>query len=603
MLHYILQTVIFQLLFLMVYDVFLKKETFFNWNRFYLLASAFLSVVLPFVKVDRFKEIIPQEYIFALPEVIIGKAEDALVKTEVLITNQPASEFIFNWQYLIYLGCAIALVLFTIKLVNLLVLAYKNPKTKLGKTLLVELINSTSAFSFFNYIFLGDAIKAEEKKVVLAHELEHVKQKHSLDLLFFEVFRILFWFNPLIYIYQTRIANLHEFIADSKAIKINSKESYYENLLAQVFDTKKVSFINPFFKQSLIKKRIIMLSKTKSKQINLVKYILLIPMVIGMLFYTSSEAQVKPKNETKNISEKESYDKSQKDLEVIKHKNSEIEKEEIIEETIIETENVKYANHSSGLKDEAISFAVIDQVPIYPGCDGSQDEKKCMSNHISKFVAQNFNTELGKTLGLTGRQKINVFFTINKEGDIVNIKTRAPHPELEKETRRVINMIPKLKAGEQDGKPVNVTFFLPVVFNVKGDALSTKNVENEPTNIKSISDISFSVVDQVPIYPGCDGNKDEKTCMSDNIIKFVAKNFNTKLAVALGLKGEQKINAFFTIDTKGYITNIKTRASHPELEKETRRVIDMIPKLKPGEEDGKPVNVTFYLPIKFKIAE
>src|SRR5690606_14843292 len=144
---------------------------------------------------------------------------------------------------------------------------------------LIYLKNSTSAFSFFNFIFLGDAISTSKRSAILAHEKVHVSQKHSLDLLVFELLRILFWFNPLIYIYQKRIAEVHEFIADSKAVKQHSKKVYYENLLSQVFDTQSISFINPFFKQSLIKKRIIMLSKSKSNRVNVLKYTLVLPLV------------------------------------------------------------------------------------------------------------------------------------------------------------------------------------------------------------------------------------------------------------------------------------------------------------------------------------
>ncbi len=73
MVPYIIQAIAFQLFFLIVYDVFLKKETFFNWNRAYLLITAVLSFVLPFIKIEMFKNIVPQQYIITLPEVVIGK--------------------------------------------------------------------------------------------------------------------------------------------------------------------------------------------------------------------------------------------------------------------------------------------------------------------------------------------------------------------------------------------------------------------------------------------------------------------------------------------------------------------------------------------------
>src|SRR5690606_20802505 len=173
-----------------------------------------------------------------------------------------------------------------------------------GNLLIIHLLNSNAAFSFFHYIFLGERLNDNDKDAILKHEMVHVKEKHTLDLLFFEVLRIFFWFNPLVYMYQNRIMTLHEFIADQQAVKHQDKSQYYQNLLSQVFQTQNISFINPFFKQSLIKKRIVMLQKSKSKQVKLLKYALLIPIVFGMLVYTScAKEEVQNSNKELSISE------------------------------------------------------------------------------------------------------------------------------------------------------------------------------------------------------------------------------------------------------------------------------------------------------------
>ena len=122
------------------------------------------------------------------------------------------------------------------------------------------------------------------------------------------------------------------------------------------------------------------------------------------------------------------------------------------------------------VKSEFINFEVLEIAPIYPGCDISasiEAKKTCFSNNINKLVGQNFNLKLGKSLGLKGRYKIISQFVINKSGEITDIKVRAPHPELEMETKRVINLIPQLQPGKQDGKPVNVAFTLPIQFNIQ----------------------------------------------------------------------------------------------------------------------------------------
>ena len=120
-------------------------------------------------------------------------------------------------------------------------------------------------------------------------------------------------------------------------------------------------------------------------------------------------------------------------------------------------------------EDIDVPFAVIENVPVFPGCEGGNNDAKrdCMSKKISDFVNKKFNTELASELGLSGRQRINVIFKIDKTGAITGIRARAPHPGLEKEAERVISQLPKMQPGKQRGKPVNVPYSLPIVFQVQ----------------------------------------------------------------------------------------------------------------------------------------
>ena len=120
-------------------------------------------------------------------------------------------------------------------------------------------------------------------------------------------------------------------------------------------------------------------------------------------------------------------------------------------------------------KGEEVPFSVIENVPEYPGCEkGSNSEKrKCMSAKIAKFVQRNFNTKIAGDLGLSGRQRVNVIFKIDQSGSVVEVRSRAPHPRLEKEAARVINMLPKMKPGRQRGKVVIVPYSLPITFQVQ----------------------------------------------------------------------------------------------------------------------------------------
>ena len=154
-----------------------------------------------------------------------------------------------------------------------------------------------------------------------------------------------------------------------------------------------------------------------------------------------------------------------------------VEDEEEIEETVIESTETDQEEEievedivvEEVYDDVEVPFSVIENVPEYPGCEkGSNSEKrKCMSAKIAKFVQRKFNTDLAVDLGLSGRQRINVIFKIDKRGNVVGVGSRAPHPRLEQEAARVINMLPKMKPGRQRGKPVIVPYSLPITFQVQ----------------------------------------------------------------------------------------------------------------------------------------
>ncbi len=119
--------------------------------------------------------------------------------------------------------------------------------------------------------------------------------------------------------------------------------------------------------------------------------------------------------------------------------------------------------------DEDVPFAIIEEVPIYPGCKGTNaQKKKCLQEKIQKLVSKNFNTGLANDLGLSpGRKKVYVQFKIDKKGDIVDIRARGPHKRLEKEAVRVVGKIPKMTPGKQRNRPVGVKYTLPITLVVE----------------------------------------------------------------------------------------------------------------------------------------
>ncbi|PNQ74012.1 energy transducer TonB [Hanstruepera neustonica] len=137
------------------------------------------------------------------------------------------------------------------------------------------------------------------------------------------------------------------------------------------------------------------------------------------------------------------------------------QEEEIVEVEEVEVEEVE--------EDVEVPFAVIENVPVFPGCEkGNNDAKKaCMNQKMNDFIRKKFNTELAQELGLSGIQQIRVFFKIDKTGEIVDVQVRAPHPSLEKEARRVIGLLPQMQPGRQRGKAVRVPYYLPIKFQVQ----------------------------------------------------------------------------------------------------------------------------------------
>lgn len=121
-------------------------------------------------------------------------------------------------------------------------------------------------------------------------------------------------------------------------------------------------------------------------------------------------------------------------------------------------------------EDIKVPYDFIENVPIFPGCEelaNNGERKQCMSSKINSFVNREFDTGLGAELGLTGTNLVVVMFVVNKNGRVEQIQTRAPHPELEKEARRVIGKLPEMKPGRQGGKPVSVSYTIPIRFKVQ----------------------------------------------------------------------------------------------------------------------------------------
>ncbi|WP_339660236.1 M56 family metallopeptidase [Croceibacter atlanticus] len=472
MIQTIIEILVFQVLFLAVYELFLKNETFFNANRIYLLVTPILSLVLPFISLDVFKTEITTPFFQQLPTVFIGDVS-TVQQTESSVWSLP--------MVLWLVGSGIALLLMCIKLIQLYKLKEKATQEKLEQCKIYIIPKSTLAFSFFNTIYIGKDISEPKRKSILDHELVHVKEKHSIDLFLFEILRIVLWFNPLVYLFQKQLRVLHEYIADTKVAAQQTNSNYYQDLLTEVFQTQNLSFTNTFFNQSLIKKRIIMLHKSKSKSIFKLKYLAVLPMLVGMLLYTSCESDAESNSIsslTTQIEELEYSldtngklnDEERQKLASLQNKLNQLQKEQILPPPPpTSSRNFKKAIEGY-YSDDGISkvpFSVIDEVPTFSECTGTNEEKKtCTKEKIDLLVKQNFDQQLPKKLGLEGIHRIYVAFRIDDKGNVVDVNTRASHPDMAAEAKRLVSNIPQMIPGKHGGKDVSVLYSLPIVFQV-----------------------------------------------------------------------------------------------------------------------------------------
>tara|TARA_R110001583_G_scaffold193815_1_gene363161 strand:- start:820 stop:2553 length:1734 start_codon:yes stop_codon:yes gene_type:complete len=513
MINYIIQVVLFQVLFLAVYDFFLQKETFFKWNRWYLLITPFVAFMMPLLKFESIQRSVPKEYIEQLPTVFLNP--------KAVIVGASSGNSSFNYLSIIfYAGVILFSILFLAKLFKIIKLITSNEVIKKDIYRLVILRTKQSAFSFFNYIFINKQLIENNELEIIQHELVHCKQKHTIDLLVFELLKIVLWFNPLIYVYQKRITLVHEYISDAEVVTETDKKNYFNKLLAETFNVENISFTNQFFKHSLIKKRIVMITKEKSQKMKQLKYLLVIPLLVVMLVYSSCTddiqtniEQVENALKEENIPSEGKYFRAEngfvmflgthlegqvvpfeemtdREKEIFDNfnnlENSKIKYSLVIDENgdrvhFMKTNRISKASEKIVVEDDgSVPFAIIEDVPVFPGCEGAKEELRlCLQEKITSHINNNFNSDLASGLDLSpGVKRIFVMFKIDKDGNIAEVQARAPHQSLADEAIRVINLLPKMIPGKQKGEAVGVKYSLPIAFKV-ADSKQNEAIENK----------------------------------------------------------------------------------------------------------------------------
>ena len=282
-------------MFYLAYYFLLRKETFFNSNRWFLLAGLFTSVVLPLVVFTKIVWVEPTPTHFDW--------------SKIPMTTPVENEAIeINWHLVIGIVYSIGILGFLLKLVFDF---YSLSKVLKGKSIqkqadfqFIDVNENLAPFSYFNSIVYNSSLYSEaELESILEHEKVHSTQNHTIDVLITRFFCVVFWFHPLMWLYKKAILQNLEFIADSEASKKLSDKKAYQLTLLKITTQENCVVLTNHFYQSLIKKRIVMLNKNQSNKRNYWKYALVLPLLGAFLFFFQVEivAQEKaaPKQETK----------------------------------------------------------------------------------------------------------------------------------------------------------------------------------------------------------------------------------------------------------------------------------------------------------------
>ncbi|WP_178287551.1 TonB family protein [Phocaeicola plebeius] len=423
---YLLQVNVGLILFYALYKLVCTRDTFFRSRRFILIVSLVLPFILPFIDVrewlesrDRMIMLTHFDYSAVLPEIVVG-SEAAETGNRVFVLSE--------WIGYLYLaGVVVLLVRLAVQAFSLYRLIVRMPEKEINGVRIKCLNDPSGPFSFFGWIFMNPAaVKEDEISEILTHEMAHVKQHHSVDVLLAEMVSICCWMNPFAWLLKREVRLNLEFLADRKVMEAGfATKSYQYHLLGLAYNHKYGLSNN--FNFSHLKQRIIMMNKKKSNATGHIKYALFVLPAFALLV-------------AGNISC--SQDASQ----------TEDAKEEVVAPVSPEA---KEAPADSTAKEEV--FMVAEQMPEFPG--GMKELLKFLQDNLKYPENAMKNNVQGRVI---------VQFVVEKDGTLTEFKVaRSVDPDLDAEALRVLQTMPKWKPGMQRGKIVRVKFTVPVSFKLQ----------------------------------------------------------------------------------------------------------------------------------------
>lgn len=466
--QYLLLVNIYLVLFYAFYVLLLKKETFFQLNRVYLVTASLLSFFIPLIQANWVQNLfITQQvkYTIYSSPVLIASFKPVIEDTRISIGE----------------------VLAVLYLCGILFLSTKLIWQLLKLKKVISQPQTNAAYSFFKKIKLDES--NADNAVIEAHEQVHAQQWHSADVLLIELVMIINWFNPVVYMYRFAIKHIHEYIADRQAVQAGTnKADYALLLLSQTFHTPAHQLVNPFFNHSLLKQRIIMLQKNNSQRISLIKYGLSAPLFILMLILSSAtinnsktvtvinkkaarlfKTPAQPVELARVITGETNPDtvvivtdpklKKQNQVTVtdVKRKPGQVIVTDVVLANMSPSKAIEAEIQAArDTTNKGAVFTSVEQVPEFPGGTPA----------FSKFLSTNIRyPKEAHDKGITGR--VIATFVVETDGSLSDIHiTRGIGSGCDEEAVRVLKLSPKWKHGTQNGRAVRVQYAVPIQFTL-----------------------------------------------------------------------------------------------------------------------------------------
>lgn len=504
-LNYIIEAGISLGIFTLIYWFILRSETRFKATRFYLLVALLFSTLLPFltIKLDLgYANLLgggPAEEP-PLPGILL---ESVTIYAAGIPAKMSKAILSFDYSMLIYqLGAMSAFAVIVLGFFQLFRMVSHNRVFRLKRTHLVVSEKEVSPYSFFNFIFIGKALTEQKNwKTMVQHELVHVKQGHTFDVLFVDIMMVFQWFNPFYWILRRLVRENHEFLADTAVLSKGhiTGARYKELLLSQAIGGHPVMTSN-FLNVKMIQKRFKMITNNRNKKFGFIKYTLgvVVALVLALTFACEDVDRGLEGNADasiiylgKIISQSELNDlnlkmvsqvqadplevltiypelkgKLDKDKYTLAFDIQDREQMKIMAKLGVKSEDgiakIGEVNATAVGKDTAEDkkeeiFIIVEEMPEFPG--GELALREFLADHL-KYP------ETAKQEGIQGR--VYVSFVVGKDGYVKNAKiARGVDPSLDQEALRVVSNSPKWKPGYQRGVPVSVAYTVPIDFKLQ----------------------------------------------------------------------------------------------------------------------------------------